>query len=643
MDEVRAGRDPRQSVPKPASAATVAVQAETRQRLPFDDVQDFEDARRGFIGTLAEPTIRNAQGRPVWSLADYAFLEAQEPPATVNPSLWRIAQLNMNHGLFEVMPRVYQVRGFDISNMTVIEGETGIIVIDPLVSIETARAALDLYFTHRPARPIKAVIFSHSHVDHYGGVRGILDEADVRSGQTEVIAPNGFMEEVAAENVLAGTAMIRRAQFQFGPLLPRGPQGQVDAGLGKGLSRGTVTLIAPTRLITEPLQDLTVDGVRITFQLTPDTEAKVEMHMFFPDLRLLNVAENATHHLHNFLPFRGSQVRDPNFWAKCLNEALHRFAPEADALVAQHHWPTWGRERIRDFLTKQRDLYKFIHDQTVRHMNRGLTMQEIAEAVRLPEGLERTWHLRGYYGTVRHNTKAVYQRYLGWYDAHPASLDPLPPVERAAKSVAYMGGGSAVLAKARADFAAGDYRWVIDVLRDVIFADPANLDARALAADAMEQLGYQAESATWRNAYLQGARELRDGPPKLAARNAVSPDTVRALSLDLFFDYVAVRVDGSSAPAQPVVVNWHFNDLSETWSTTLSNGALTYMAGYADPTAVAEITLARTALNGLVLGEVTFGDLVTKGAARIEGDAAAVQAMFANLDAPRADFAILEP
>ncbi len=642
MSGTGTGGQPEILAPKPATEATRRAHAEVLRDLPFADVQDFADARRGFVATLPEPVVRNAQGRPVWNLGDYAFIDGEASPATVNPSLWRIARLNMLHGLFEVMPRVYQVRGLDISNMTIIEGETGLIVIDPLVSIETARAALDLYYAHRPRRPVAAVIYSHSHVDHYGGVRGIVDEADVRAGRCEVIAPDGFMAEVAAENVLAGTAMIRRAQFQFGPLLPRGPQGQVDAGLGKGLSRGTVTLIAPTRLVTEPIETLTVDGVRITFQLTPDTEAKVEMHMFFPDLALLDVAENATHHLHNFLPFRGAQVRDPSFWAKCLDVALHRFAPHADVLVAQHHWPTWGRDRIRDFLTKQRDLYKFIHDQTVRHMNRGLTMQEIAEAVRLPDSLERTWHLRGYYGTVRHNAKAVYQRYLGWYDAHPASLDPLAPVERARRSVAYMGGAEAVIARARADFAAGDYRWVIDVLRDVVFAEPGHAEARALAADAMEQLGYQAESATWRNAYLQGARELREGPPRQAARNAVSPDTVRALTIELFFDYLAVRIDGERAASHAIVVNWRFSDLGQTWVTTLSNGALTYVEGQ-DAAAEAVVTLTRSSLHAVVLGEMTFDDLVARGLAVIEGQTERVQGMLALLETPRADFAILEP
>ena len=432
-------------------------------------------------------------------------------PATVNPSLWRLARLNLNHGLFQVTDRIYQIRGFDVSNMTLIEGDRGLIVVDPLMSTEVARAGLALYRQHRGQRPVVAVIYSHSHVDHYGGVRGVVDEQDVSAGRVEVWAPDRFMQEVVAENVLAGTAMVRRAQFQFGPTLPRGPRGQVDTGLGKATSRGTVTLIPPTRIVKEPFETHRIDGIEVVFQLTPETEAPAEMHMFHPELRALNLAENATHNLHNVYPLRGAQARDANAWAKYLNEARDRFAGDADVAFAQHHWPVWGNERVQDFLGKQRDLYKYLHDQTVRLMNHGYKAVEIAERLALPKSLASTWHVRGYYGTVSHNAKSVYQRYIGWYDANPANLNPLPPVERGRKYVEYMGGADAVVRRGREDFARGEYRFVAEAMSHIVFADPDNLEARQLGADALEQLGYAAESATWRNAYLLGALELRQG------------------------------------------------------------------------------------------------------------------------------------
>ena len=445
----------------------------------------------------------------IFSLKDYAFLAHEQAPDTVNPSLWRQARLNMNNGLFQVTDRIYQVRGFDISNMTIIEGSRGLIVIDPLVSTEVARAALELYWQHRGRKPVTAVIYTHTHVDHFGGVRGVVDEADVKAGNVAIIAPDRFMEEVTKENVLVGTPMIRRAMFQFGAMLPKGPRGQVDAGLGKVISGGTVTLIPPTQIIRQPIETHVVDGVEIVFQLAPETEAPAEMHMFYPGLRALNLAENATHNLHNIYPIRGAQVRDANAWAKYLNEARDRFATKSDVVFAQHHWPVWGNSRLLDYLAKQRDTYKYLHDQTLRLINHGYRSAEIAERLALPKGLDKEWHVRGYYGTFSHNAKAIYQRYLGWYDANPANLNPLPPAERAKKTVAYMGGAEAVIAKAREDFAKGEYRWVADAMSQVVFAEPDNRAARELAADAMEQMGYQAESATWRNAYLFGALELR--------------------------------------------------------------------------------------------------------------------------------------
>ena len=629
--------------PQDATPVTRARQRAALETLPFDDTRDFEDAARGFVATLPEVEIKNAQGRVVWSLRDYAFLASAEAPPTVNPSLWRQARLNLHHGLFQVTERVYQVRGFDLSNMTLIEGERGVIVVDPLISTEVARAGLDLYRAHRGDRPVTAVIYSHSHTDHYGGVRGVLDEAEVAAGLVPVVAPARFMEEVVSEAVLAGTAMIRRGQFQFGATLPKGPRGQVDAGLGKGTSRGTVTLIPPTVTIAEPIETHRLDGVEIVFQLTPETEAPAEMHMFYPVLRALNLAENATHNLHNLYPIRGAQVRDANAWAKYIDEARDRFGRGADVAFAQHHWPVWGTERVQEFLAAQRDLYKFLHDQTVRLMNHGFKAAEIAERLALPRGLAATWHVRGYYGTLSHNSKSVYQRYLGWYDANPASLDPLPPVERGGKYVEYMGGVAAALARAREDYARGEYRFVAEVMSHLVFADPANREARRLGADALEQMGYAAEAATWRNAYLLGALELRQGRPDTTARAPVSPDLVRGMTLDLFFDYLAVRLNGERAEGERSVLNWVFPDLDRRYVLTLQNCALTYLAERQAERPDATITLARPVLDRLVLRELTIDAALAQGLATIAGDPKPVVRLFGLLDDFALMFDVIEP
>ncbi len=629
--------------PKDATATTRDQNQSVAASLPFGDTLDFEDASRGFIASLPEVDIRNEQGRVVYSLRDYAFLSHEAAPPTVNPSLWRQARLNMHHGLFQVTDRIYQVRGFDISNMTIIEGDQGLIIIDPLVSAETARAALDLYTAHRGQRPISAVIYSHSHVDHYGGVKGVIDEADVHAGKVIVIAPDRFLEEITQENVLVGGPMIRRAQFQFGATLFKGPRGQVDAGLGKVTSRGRVTLIAPTQIIREPVEVHTIDGVEILFQLTPDTEAKAEMHMYYPGLKALNLAENATHNLHNIYPIRGAQVRDANAWAKYINEARDRYATEAEVVFAQHHWPVWGQSRIMDYLAKQRDAYKYLHDQTVRLINHGLKSTEIAEQLTLPRSLETEWSVRGYYGTYSHNAKSIYQRYVGWYDANPAHLNPLPPSEHGAKLVEYVGGEAAAIAKARADFAKGEYRWVAEIMTEVIFANPANQEARHLAADAMEQLGYQAESATWRNAYLQGAYELRNGTPQNLMRAPVSSDVVNALSVPLFFDYLGVRLNGPKAEGQHIVINWVFPDLSERYVLNLENCALTYLADRTADHAHVTVTLARPVLNQILLRQITLADAIRDDVIALEGDAEKLSELFALIDEFFFMFEILEP
>ena len=626
-----------------ATPITIAQNQAVLDALPFGDTQDFDDARRGFLGSLPEVEIKNADGRVVWSLREYAFLSEEGAPPTVNPSLWRQARLNMGHGLFRVTERIYQIRGFDISNMTVIEGDRGIVVIDPLMSTEVARASLELYMQHRGRRPVTALVYTHSHVDHYGGVRGVVDEEDVRARRVEIWAPDGFMQAAVTENVLAGTVMVRRAQFQFGTTLPKGPRGQVDAGLGKVTSRGTVTLIPPTRTIVEPIETHRLDGVEVVFQLAPETEAPAEMHMFYPELRALNLAENATHNLHNVYPIRGAQVRDANAWAKYLDEARDRFGRRADVVFAQHHWPVWDTPRILDFLARQRDLYKYLHDQTVRLMNHGYKAAEIAERLALPRSLAGTWHARGYYGTLSHNAKSVYQRYIGWYDANPANLNPLPPVERGRKYVEYMGGAEAAIRRAREDFARGEYRFVAEAMSHVVFADPGNVDARHLGADALEQLGYAAESATWRNAYLLGALELRQERPASGGRAPVSPDVVRAMSLDLFFDYLAVRLDGQRAEGRLLVIDWVFADLGQRYALNLENCALTYLADRRSERPDATVTLERAVLTRLLLRELAVPDAVAKGLITIDGDASAVADLFGLLDDFTLMFEVIEP
>ncbi len=621
-------------VARDAEPATKVVNAAMAAKLPFGDVADFAAAKRGLISPVPDGTVRAANGTVLWNLGEYAFIDGALAPATVNPSLWRMARLNLANGLFKVTDRLYQLRGFDISNMTVIEGDTGLILIDPLTTAEVARAALAHFYAHRPKKPVVAVIYSHSHIDHYGGVRGVIDEADVLAGKVPVIAPDGFMEAVTGENVLAGMPMARRAQFQFGTMLPRGPRGQVDAGLGKGIARGTPGLIAPTQSIVQAVEEHTIDGIRIVFQLAPETEAPAEMHMFYPQLGVLNMAENACPVLHNFIPLRGAVARDPRIWAKYIADAIALYGPDTEILIGQHHWPTWGREAVLDHLRAQRDLYKHIHDQTLRLMNKGWRPAEIAEAIDLPPGLAERWTVRGYYGSVSHNVKAVYQRYLSWYDANPCNLHPLPPAPAAAKLVEYMGGAAAVIARARTDFAKGEFRWVAQVMKEVVYAEPANIEARALCADALEQMGYQAESATWRNAFLYGAQELRHGVFQLPARSGIGADTLAGLTSDMFFDMMAIRLDPAKAAGQSTVINWHLTDRDEKLVLTLSHCTLSHRMGEWSDAAAASITAMRGTLDAIVLGKLTAPGALASGAFKIEGDPSRLVALFAMFEQP---------
>ncbi|MDX1383276.1 MAG: alkyl sulfatase dimerization domain-containing protein, partial [Thermoanaerobaculia bacterium] len=496
---------------KPATPRTRERNEEvlSDSRLDWSDGRDWDFARRGFVARLQEPVIRNAAGRVVWDMTSYGFLDQEASPPSVNPSLWRQARLNMEHGLYRIHDRIYQVRGHDLSVVSFVVGDSGYIVIDPLISAETARASLELVLEHVGRQPVVAVIYTHNHVDHYGGVEGVVSREAVAAGEVPVLAPEGFVAATIAENVLAGNAMLRRASYMYGNLLPRDALGQVDAGLGKTTSRGSVGLIEPTDSICSTGERRTIDGVEIEFQVTPDTEAPAEMNFFFPQFSALCMAENCSHNQHNLYTLRGAPVRDAKAWAHYMNEALALFADDADMAFTSHHWPVWGRAEVREYLEKQRDMYKYLHDETLRLANHGLTMDEVAEAMEMPASLESEWYNRAYYGSVNHNTKAVYQRYLGFFDGNPAHLHPLPPEDAAAKYVDYMGGADAVVAKARRAFEDGDYRWVVQVVDHVVFAQPEHEAARLLQARPQEQRGYPAESAEWRNVYFNGAQGRR--------------------------------------------------------------------------------------------------------------------------------------
>ena len=630
-------------VPKDASSTVVAQQSAMLNALPFSDTADFDDASRGFLGTLENARIVNAQGRVVWSLEPYGFLSDETAPATVNPSLWRQSRLNMQHGLFEVVPGVYQVRGLDIANMTLLEGERGVIVVDTLTSIEGARAAMELYFAHRGQRPVIAVIFTHTHTDHWGGARGVLDDQTLASGQVPIIAPNLFMEHAVSENIIAGPAMLRRAQYQFGPFLAKGPRGQVDCGLGKSMAAGAVALLRPTDLIMETGDKRTIDGLEFEFQMAPNSEAPAEMHFFVPRYKLLNLAENCTHNFHNLLPFRGADVRDALAWSKYLGEALQMWGGKADAMCGQHHWPVWGKQRIDTMIRQQRDLYKFAHDQTIRLMNHGLTATEIAEIIKLPASLEGAWHGRGYYGHIRHNVKAIYQKYLGWYDANPVHLDPLPPVESGKKYVEYMGGAAAILERAKKDFALGEFRFVAQAVSYLVFAEPDNQAARALLADTFEQLGYGAESATWRNAYLFGAQELRQGMPKAPPRPPMPRETLAALRTGQLWDVLGVRLNGPKAEGKHIVLNWSFTDTKEKFVLTLENCALTYLEGAQDAKADATFTLSRSMLDEAIAKQTSFPEAIASGKIKFTGNAMRLAELMGLMDEFPRMFEIVEP
>ncbi|XEI60112.1 MBL fold metallo-hydrolase [Citrobacter portucalensis] len=618
---------------KDATAQTKSVNDALYGQLPFTDKTDFMNAHKGFIAPLPSELIKGKQGNVVWDPQQYAFIkEGEKAPDTVNPSLWRQSQLINIGGLFQVTDGVYQIRNLDLSNMTIMEGKEGITVIDPLVSAETAKVGMDLYYKNRGKRPVVAVIYTHSHVDHYGGVRGVIDEADVKSGKVKVYAPAGFMKEAVSENIMAGNAMSRRASYMYGNLLKPDAKGQVGAGLGTTTSAGTVTLIEPTNYITHTGQKEVIDGLTYDFMMAPGSEAPSEMLWYVEEKGMIEAAEDVTHTLHNTYSLRGAKIRDPLAWSKYINDVIGRWGGKANIIIAQHHWPTWGNENVVKLMKSQRDMYRYINDQTLRMANKGLTRDEIAANFKLPSGLEKSWASRGYYGSVSHDVKATYVFYLGWFNGNPATLNELPPVDAAKKYVDYMGGADAIMQKAKTDYAQGNYRWVAQVTNNIVFADPSNKEARNLEADALEQMGYQAESGPWRNFYLTGAQELRNGVVKGATPNTASPDTVKAMSPEMFFDYLAVHINGEKAANAQAVFNVDLGADGGKYKLELENGVLNHSADAQASNADASITLNRATLNKIILKEESLEQAEEKGDVQISGNQAKLDEFLGYLD-----------
>jgi len=626
--------------PKPASAATLAAQQAANASLPSEDGRDADFATRGHLGSLKDPVIRNAKGQAVWNLAAYDWVEGPAP-ATVNPSLWREVGNLRRQGLFQVTDGIWQVRGFDVSNMTIIRGATGWIVVDPLTTRETAAAALQLVNEKLGQRPVSAVIYSHSHADHFGGVRGITSDADVRAGKTAIIAPAKFMEETASENVMAGAAMGRRATYQFGTSLKPGPQGQMGSGIGMGTSAGEITLITPTDTIERTGETRTVDGVAMEFQIVSGSEAPSELNVYLVPQKALLSAEMSTCSLHNILTPRGAKVRDAHAWAGYLDEALRLYGQRSDIVISSHCWPRFGQSEVTSMLASQRDNYRYLHDQTVRLMNQGETQTEIAERLQQPAELSQQWFNRGYYGTYSHNSKAVYQWYLGWYDGNPANLNPWPPQERGKRYVAAMGGAKKVLATARKAVDAGDYRWASDLLNQLVFADPANKQARALLADSYEQQGYQAESGIWRNQFLSAARELRQGYIPAEVRTQ-SNDMIAAVPTQLLMDSMATRYDPAKNARAGQSINLVISDRKETVGLDAGNTVLIARVGQPSANPAATVTAPRQLLLALLFLKIPVAQLQAMGL-KVEGDAAAVSAVQAALDPIPGGFNIVEP
>ena len=620
-----------------ATATTEQANAAVAKQLPLDDQADFEAARRGLIARDPKLVITDADGAPVWDMTAYDFIKGAAP-ASVNPSLWRQAKLNDLHGLYKVTDRIYQLRGYDLSNMSLIEGDSGWIVVDPLITAETAAAAWQMAKAHIIGdKPIVAVIFTHSHVDHFGGIEGVISAEQAKKNRVRIIAPKGFMEESTSENLLAGPAMGRRATYMFGGALERSPRGHVDSGLGKAPAQGHFSILAPTDVIDHTGQKLTVDGLEFEFQYTPESEAPAELTFYLPALKAFCGAEIVSRNLHNVYTLRGAKVRDALKWSDYIDEALQLFGNKADVVFNSHHWPVWGHDEIVDYLKVQRDTYKYIHDQTLRMANAGYTPREIAEQLTLPDSLTKSFHNRGYYGTVSHDAKAVYQWYFGWFDGNPAHLNPLPPTESAKKYVEFMGGADAVVDKAQQSYDAGEYRWTAEVLNHVVFAQPDNAAAKELLANTYDQLGYRAESGPWRDFYLTGALELRHGAQGTSLDLRKGIGLLRQVPVDRFFDAMAARLNGPKAADTDLTINFDFKDLGENHVLRIENGVLHHWQRPMADDADATVHLTHPALLALIGGQLSPKQL------KVDGDRDSLGRFFSLLEAPDRGFAIVTP
>lgn len=629
-----------------ATAITAEKNAEWYEKLDFSDRREFANAERGWLDNAEGKIIYAEDGKFAWDLQSYGDLN-RDAPDTVNPSLWRNTQLNAKAGLFEVCDGIYQVRGFDMANATFIRTNNGWIIFDVLMCKENMQAAKALMENRFGPLDVKAVLYSHSHVDHFGGAEGAIDRNDVAdpslsvdkqlaSGKTVILAPKGFLKHAISENVYAGIAMARRAQYQYGTVLEKGEKGALSIGIGMGQSTGHVSLIAPTYEIGEDVPKLTIDGLEIEFQLTPGTEAPAEMNAYFPKYRALWMAENCTGTLHNLYTLRGAEVRDANDWAKYIIEADQRFCSKTDVVFQSHNWPHWGEE-IHEYLLNTAAIYKFIHDQTLHYMNQGYTSNEIAAMISLPDALKKVWYTRQYYGTLPHNAKAIYQKYLGWYDANPVNLDPLPPSDAAKKLVEYLGSTELVLCKAKKDYAKGEYQWVAQITKELVFADPSNQKARSLCADALEQLGYQAESGAWRNAYLMGAAELRNGNLSGRARTANGlTNSMRAMTVSMLLDYIAILTDANAAQNDDLTLNLTVTDEKEQFYVTRKNGVLLSYPGENHPDAQASVTCKRLQLFALMTGQQA-------GQVQISGDPTVLKRLLAYASKFEKTFNVIEP
>lgn len=624
--------------PKGATDATKASNEDVYALLDFDDQQEMEFAQKGLIASPDSLEITDGNGKVVWSQKAYAFLEEKEAPATVNPSLWRNTQMNHLYGLFEVTDGIYQVRGYDMTNITFIQGDTGWIVFDPLMSTECSQAALELVNKQLGERPVTGIVMSHPHVDHYGGIKGIISEEEAAAGNVKIIAPEGFEEHAVSENVYAGTAMGRRAGYQYGAFLEDSERGSMSIGIGMGQSTGSISYISPNDIIEKTEDTRTIDGIEMEFQMTPGTEAPAEMNTWFPQKNALWMAENCTGTLHNLYTLRGAQVRDGNAWAEYIMEAVSRYGG-AEVVFQSHNWPHWGNDVIQEYMKNTAAVYKFINDQTLMYINQGYTSNEIANMITLPEELEKNWYTRQYYGTVAHNSKAVYQRYMGWYDANPVNLNSLAPTDRAKKYVEYLGDVDEVLKKAEKDFEAGEYQWVAEITNTIVFADPENEKARRLCADALEQLGYQAESGTWRNVYLSGAKELREGTVNDDQFKATSSaDLMKSMTLEMMFDYLGILLDANAAQDLNLKLNLNFTD-SDKYLLTVKSGVVLYQKGVEASDADAALTMPKSGMFAILNKD----EELQKKAVQIEGDEDVIEKLTEHMVKFDFFFNIVEP